>query len=155
MSGITIADIEKVYHDPKSSLFLLIPHCNELQGLAEKAPQVKAVIRVMPNTPALVGAGAAGMHNLQQTSSNCLLIKPLITSVYCLNQHATLNHADITIKILESVGICHQVPESQLNAFTGLSGSGPAYVSRQYSLIKANENNKMGQTTTQSYSSED
>ena len=31
------------------------------QGLAEKAPQVKAVIRVMPNTPALVGAGCAGL----------------------------------------------------------------------------------------------
>ena len=50
--------------------------------------------------------------------------------MYCLNQHASVNHADVSIKILESVGICHQVPESQLNAFTGLSGSGPAYVSR-------------------------
>nr|CAH0106347.1 unnamed protein product [Daphnia galeata] len=93
MSGITIADIEK--------------------GLYSKVSNLKAIIRVMPNTPALVSAGCA---------------------VYCLNEHASCNHADVTMKIFESVGICHQVPESQLDAFTGLSGSGPAYV---YMAIEA------------------
>ncbi|EFX79696.1 hypothetical protein DAPPUDRAFT_304427 [Daphnia pulex] len=93
MSGITIADIEK--------------------GLYSKVSNLKAIIRVMPNTPALVSAGCA---------------------VYSLNEHASCKHADVTMKIFESVGICHQVPESQLNAFTGLSGSGPAYV---YMAIEA------------------
>lgn len=93
MSGITICDIEK--------------------GLLSKVKNLKAIIRVMPNTPALVGAGCA---------------------VYCLNEHATCKHADVTMKIFESVGICHQVPESQLDAFTGFTGSGPGYV---YMAIEA------------------
>ena len=58
---------------------------------------------------------------------NSLIITKFST-VYCLNDHATVKHADVTMKIFESVGICHQVPEKLLDAFTGLSGSGPAYV---------------------------
>lgn len=93
MSGITIEELEK--------------------GLFPKVPNLKAIIRVMPNTPALVGAGCA---------------------VYCLNEHASSKHADVTIKILESVGICCQVPECHMNAYTGLCGSAPAYV---YMAIEA------------------
>lgn len=46
-----------------------------------------------------------------------------------MNKHVSEEHTEIAKKILESVGIVHQVGEYQLNAFTGLSGSGPAYVS--------------------------
>jgi len=97
---------------------------------------LKAIIRVMPNTPALVGAGCAGLMIINY--NNFLKSKWLIllnvfcfiaSSVYCLNEHATCKHADVTMKIFESVGICHQVPESQLDAFTGFTGSGPGYVS--------------------------
>ena len=65
------------------------------------------VIRVMPNTPALVGAGAAG---------------------FARGKNATPDDAETAKKILGAVGIVFELPEKLLDAVTGLSGSGPAYV---------------------------
>ncbi|MCL4694227.1 MAG: pyrroline-5-carboxylate reductase, partial [Candidatus Hydrogenedentes bacterium] len=64
------------------------------------------VVRVMPNTPALVGAGAAGIA----PSPNC-------TAADVETAHA----------IFRSIGVSEQVPESLIDAVTALSGSGPAY----------------------------
>ncbi len=66
-----------------------------------------AVIRAMPNTPALVGAGAAAVAG---------------------GRHAGVEDLVWATGVLESVGVVVQVPESLLDAVTGLSGSGPAYV---------------------------
>jgi pyrroline-5-carboxylate reductase len=65
------------------------------------------VVRAMPNTPALVGAGAAA-------------ISPGST--------ATDEDLSWAEDILSAVGIVVRVKEKQLDAVTGLSGSGPAYV---------------------------
>jgi pyrroline-5-carboxylate reductase len=65
------------------------------------------VIRVMPNTPALVGAGA---------------------SAFALGKSATETDGELAKRLLSAVGIAFQVKESLLDAVTGLSGSGPAYV---------------------------
>jgi pyrroline-5-carboxylate reductase len=65
------------------------------------------VVRAMPNTPALVGAGAAA-------------IAP--------GSAAGADDLDWAEGILSSVGTVVRVPESLLDAVTGLSGSGPAYV---------------------------
>ena len=65
------------------------------------------VIRAMPNTPALVGAGAAA-------------IAP--------GTHATDDDLAWASSILCAVGTVVTVPEKLLDAVTGLSGSGPAYV---------------------------
>ena len=71
------------------------------------------VIRVMPNTPCLVGKGASAFSATDAVSSeDCQLVQSL----------------------LESVGIAVQVPEGQMDAVTGLSGSGPAYI---YTAIEA------------------
>ncbi|MBI2170338.1 MAG: pyrroline-5-carboxylate reductase [Actinobacteria bacterium] len=75
----------------------------ELERLAPGNP----VVRVMPNTPALVGKGAAA-------------IAP--------GSHATDSHLDRAEDILGAVGIVVRLPEELLDAVTGLSGSGPAYV---------------------------
>ncbi len=66
-----------------------------------------AVIRSMPNTPALVGRGAAALAGGTRAGP-----------------------ADVqwALDLLGTVGIAVQVPESKLDAVTGLSGSGPAYV---------------------------
>ncbi|MFT4989784.1 MAG: pyrroline-5-carboxylate reductase [Acidimicrobiales bacterium] len=65
------------------------------------------VIRAMPNTPALVGQGAAAIAG-----------------------SATADEADLgwAIQILSAVGMVTVVDEGELDAVTGLSGSGPAYV---------------------------
>jgi len=64
-------------------------------------------IRVMPNTPALVGEGAAA---------------------FCLGINAKAADAKLAARILGGVGMAVEVPERLLDAVTGLSGSGPAYI---------------------------
>ncbi len=71
------------------------------------------LVRVMPNTPALVKAGA---------------------SAFSLGGSATRDDAALVEKMLSAVGIAVEVPEGLLDAVTGLSGSGPAYV---YQIIEA------------------
>jgi pyrroline-5-carboxylate reductase len=71
------------------------------------------VIRVMPNTPALVGASAAG---------------------FALGKAATPEDSEVAKKIFSAVGVAFQLKESLLDAVTGLSGSGPAYA---FLLIEA------------------
>jgi pyrroline-5-carboxylate reductase len=72
------------------------------------SPKVK-VIRVMPNTPTLVGAGAAAI---------------------CKNNMVSLNEFKAIKVLFDSVGVCISVPESKFHAVTALSGSGPAFVFR-------------------------
>lgn len=73
----------------------------------EKYMPGRRVIRVMPNTPCLVGEGAAG---------------------YALGALANDDDRRIVETIFGSVGKCSEIKEILLNAVTGLSGSGPAYV---------------------------
>jgi len=65
------------------------------------------VVRAMPNTPSLVGAGVAGMSG---------------------GSAATAADLDWAEGILGSVGTVVRLPERHLDAVTGISGSGPAYV---------------------------
>lgn len=75
--------------------------------------QTDRVVRVMPNTPCLVQAGA---------------------SAYALGPGTLPADGERVAKLLEAVGIAFPVNESLLDAVTGLSGSGPAYV---YTVIEA------------------
>jgi len=84
-----------------------------LATLASGLGAVRRLVRVMPNTPSLLGAGAAG---------------------YCLGPHANAADEEVVRSCLVSVGKAYRVPESLLDAVTGLSGSGPAFV---YVIIEA------------------
>ncbi|MDY0191249.1 MAG: pyrroline-5-carboxylate reductase [Desulfuromonas sp.] len=71
------------------------------------------VVRVMPNTPALIGAGAAGISAGRYADADCM---------------------ELACDLFRCVGVVEVVAESLLDAVTGLSGSGPAYV---YMIIEA------------------
>jgi pyrroline-5-carboxylate reductase len=67
----------------------------------------------MPNTPCLVGACAAALAR---------------------GKFVTDEQADLALKLMQSVGVCVVVQEKLLDAVTGVSGSGPAYI---YQVIEA------------------
>jgi len=80
-----------------------------LSTLAAALPTGTRLVRVMPNTPCLVGLGA---------------------SCYSCGSAASEGDSQQVRKILESVGKAYEVDENRLDAVTGLSGSGPAFVYR-------------------------
>jgi pyrroline-5-carboxylate reductase len=76
--------------------------------IESEIPGGARVVRAMPNTPALVRAAA---------------------TAYAANATATASDRALTQSLFECVGLAWEAPdESMLDAVTGLSGSGPAYV---------------------------
>ena len=71
-----------------------------------RLPAGSPVIRVMPNTPALVGEGVSAL---------------------AAGRFATTEHLARAAELFTSVGLALTVPESQIDAVTAVSGSGPAY----------------------------
>jgi pyrroline-5-carboxylate reductase len=84
-----------------------------LQKLAEDCGAACRLIRVMPNTPCLIGASAAG---------------------YCPGPNATPEDIALVDRLFNAVGKAYRLSEHLLDAVTGLSGSGPAFV---YVMIEA------------------
>ncbi len=78
-----------------------------LRQLSEALGADRRLVRVMPNTPCLVGASASG---------------------YCLSPTVTTEDAAVVERLLNAVGRAYQLPEHLLDAVTGLSASGPAFV---------------------------
>jgi len=78
-----------------------------LGQLAKQLGEKTRLIRIMPNTPCLVGASA---------------------SAYAAGPNATAEDIQLVDRLFKSVGLAIQLPEKLLDAVTGLSGSGPAYV---------------------------
>lgn len=117
-AGAGVALLAVKPQDVSATLAEIAPHCGgvlvvsicagvTLEQLGRGLPPGTPVVRVMPNTPALVGAGA---------------------SVYCANSHVHAEHQQWVEVLLGAVGTVHRVDkEGLLDAVTGLSGSGPAY----------------------------
>lgn len=78
-----------------------------IETLKSRFPKASAIVRTMPNTPGMIQAGMTAFAS-----------------------HDSLSPQDLhsTRAILETLGKVVQVDESQINAVTGVSGSGPAYV---------------------------
>jgi pyrroline-5-carboxylate reductase len=93
-------------HFTSSHLLISIAAGVPLNRMEQALPEGARVIRVMPNTPALVGASA---------------------SAFALGNAATVEDGQLVLKLFSAVGVAYQVKEPLLDAVTGLSGSGPAY----------------------------
>jgi pyrroline-5-carboxylate reductase len=93
---------------PSSSFPLLVSilagvTLSQLQTALPNLP----VVRAMPNTPATVGAGMTAI---------------------CIGTYATAEHQETARQLFSAVGEVVEVSETLMDAVTGLSGSGPAYV---------------------------
>jgi pyrroline-5-carboxylate reductase len=106
-----LEDIVGVFDDEKLLISILagITTTRLETGLGGKS----RVVRAMPNTPALAGQGAAAL---------------------CPGKYIDQENRRVAQHLFETVGIALWVEEGQMDAVTGLSGSGPAFV---YTFIEA------------------
>ena len=114
--GVKPADVSQVLSECtewSNTLLLSVAAGVKCSSLSAATLEQARIVRVMPNTPALIGAGA---------------------SAYCLGPLATEADAQTAEVLLSSVGTVSRVKESLMDAVTGVSGSGPAYV---YMMIEA------------------
>lgn len=84
-----------------------------LKAIAAELPQAQPLIRAMPNTPCLIGQGVTALAP---------------------GEHAGPEHMETALSVFRAVGEALTTQEKYLDAVTGLSGSGPAYV---YLFIEA------------------
>jgi pyrroline-5-carboxylate reductase len=112
-----MGDALRVFSDmeqgPEGPLFISIAAGTTLAKLEKALPGNARICRAMPNTPALIGEAM---------------------SAYCMNGCCIESDKRIAEKVLGAIGKVVAVPEKLMNAVTGLSGSGPAYV---YLFIEA------------------
>jgi pyrroline-5-carboxylate reductase len=103
-----------------STLFVSVAAGTPLSALEATLGARSPVIRAMPNTPAAVGRGITAMIG---------------------NAHATPAHLDMAEELLSAVGqVARLDSEDQMDAVTGVSGSGPAYLFHMIEcLAKAGE----------------
>lgn len=109
VSPVLRALLEEIGGDAAAQpLWVSIAAGLSLTRLANDLPAGARIVRAMPNTPALVRAGA---------------------TAFAANADATAADRATALALFESVGFAWQAPdEGLLDAVTGVSGSGPAYV---------------------------
>jgi pyrroline-5-carboxylate reductase len=106
-----LADVHTYFTE--NHLLISIAAGVTLARLEDSLGRHARVIRVMPNTPALVGASA---------------------TAFALGKSATAEDGELVNRLFAAVGLAVPVKEPLLDAVTGLSGSGPAYI---YMMIEA------------------
>lgn len=99
-----LKDVAKLIHI--NQLIVSIAAGVTIQQMEKVLPPGTRLVRVMPNTPALVQCGA---------------------SIFSCGSNTCTEDEILVQKLFSSIGFCAKLPEKQLDAVTGLSGSGPAY----------------------------
>ena len=97
----------------KEPVIISIAPGKTLSYLEERLGKDAKIVRIMPNTPALVGEGCTGV---------------------CRNTNVSDEEFDLVMKILTSFGKAYEVAEKMMDAVVAVSGSSPAYV---FMLIEA------------------
>lgn len=97
----------------EKQIIVSIAATNSLAFLSKYLPEKTKIVRAMPNTPAIVGEGMSAL---------------------CLNEWIDANDTATVLALFESFGKAKVINEALIDAFTGVSGSGPAYV---YLFIEA------------------
>lgn len=92
---------------PAGTLVISVAAGIDTEAIERRLTEGVRVVRAMPNTPALVGAGATAIS---------------------AGTHAGADDLTTAKAMFDAVGITVVLDESQLDAVTGLSGSGPAYI---------------------------
>lgn len=105
--------LSSIAGDLNKKLFISIAAGIPLKKLREMNPAITRWVRVMPNTPALVGESA---------------------SAFCVADPGDADARNITRGLFSAVGLCVELEEKYFDVVTGLSGSGPAFV---YLFIEA------------------
>lgn len=109
--ALVLAEISSVINSSK--IIISVAASVTTSFIETKLPSIVPVIRVMPNTPALLNEGMSAL---------------------CTGMHVTQEQKDIASYIFNAVGRTVFLDEKLMDAVTGLSGSGPAYV---YVVIEA------------------
>lgn len=92
---------------PKDQIIITIAPGKTLNWLSGQLGSDKKIIRTMPNTPALVGAGITGV---------------------CKNENVTDEEFNYAMTLLSSFGLAESIPENLMDVCVSVSGSSPAYV---------------------------
>ena len=103
--GETLTTLKKQL-DPKT-LVISVAAGISISFIEHKLGDTQPVCRTMPNIAAKVGASATAM---------------------CFNRHVSDSQKALSLKLVSAIGMVVEVDESRIDAVTGLSGSGPAYV---------------------------
>jgi pyrroline-5-carboxylate reductase len=102
-------------HLSENTLLVSVLAGVSIQTLEELSETTLAIVRAMPNTSATIGKSATAL---------------------AYNNHSTQEQIQLVAKMFDTIGLTRFIEEEQLDAVTGLSGSGPAYF---YYLVEAME----------------
>jgi pyrroline-5-carboxylate reductase len=100
-----VDEIRNYYHP--GQILVSVAAGIPISSVAGRLPVGGKVIRLMPNTPCLVGEGAIAI---------------------CAGEHVADDEVIVIEELLRPLGLVERVNENLMNAVTGLSGSGPAYL---------------------------
>ena len=126
LSEVTAEIPDSIQND---TLIISIIAGRSLAQLEDAFGKSAKIVRCMPNTPAMVGAGCSGV---------------------CRNESVSEEEMKQCLALLSSFGIAEEVPEKLMDAVVGVSGSSPAYV---FMFIEAMADGavKAGMPRTQAY----
>ena len=102
-----LADVAKVASDAQNDILISILAGTSIQRLRECFPNVKKIVRVMPNMPAQISQGI---------------------SCYAPESELSSDEKNVVENVLGAIGEFLEVQECRLDAVTALSGSGPGYI---------------------------